>query len=145
MWWLVLLILLAGCRQAPATTVSAVDRYDVNIELAPDGSTLVRESIAVRVDAGAAGHVRRVIAGDRSDGFEDAVATIDGSNAGTEIGSGSSLDIAWNLAAGSARSAAIEAQYRAIGVVEIQGMRGTLTWPSSPRAGRTTSARRPSP
>jgi hypothetical protein len=86
----------------------------------------------VTLDGGAAATVRRAVAGDRSDGFADAAATIDGSPGGTEVESGPALDIAWNLAAGPARSAVLEAQYRVLGVVEIEGMRGTLTWPVFP-------------
>ncbi len=129
MWLLVFLFLLAGCRQDPASP-GTVDWFDLEIEIAPDGSARVRETFAVR-SAGSFGHR---IAGGRTDGFEEASASIDG-QAGTSMTSGDNLSILWRLPSDAAATRILEARYRALGVVEIEGMRGTFRWPILP-AGR---------
>lgn len=129
MWFLVLLVLLAGCRQAPASS-GTVERVDLEIEIAPDGSARVRETFAVR----SAGSFERRMAGGRTDGFEEVTASIDG-QPGTAMRSGANLSILWRLPADTGATQILEARYRALGVVEIEGMRGTFRWPILP-AGR---------
>jgi hypothetical protein len=128
-WLLVIFFLLAGCRQDPASP-GTVDRFDLEIEIAADGSARIRETFAVRA-AGSFGHR---IADGRTDGFEEVSASIDG-QAGTSMTSGDTLSILWRLPSDAAATRILEARYRALGVVEIEGMRGVFRWPILP-AGR---------
>lgn len=126
MWLLVFIFLLAGCRQAPASP-GTVDRFDLEIEIAPDGSARVRETFAVR----SAGSFEHRTAGGRTDGFEEVSASMDG-QAGTSMTSGDTLSILWRLPSDAGATHILEARYRALGVVEIEGMRGTFRWPILP-------------
>ncbi len=141
--WLLVLLLVAGCARAP-TGIEAVERFAADVALAPDGSIQVRETIDVRVRRDERATFAHRIAGGRADGFLGFSASMDGR--GDALGGrtgqtviesgGTDLSIFWDIAPVPAPQRALEAHYRALGVVEIQGMRGTFSWPVFP-SGRT--------
>jgi predicted membrane protein DUF2207 len=121
----------------PAPVV-AVERFDADVRLNPDGSIQVREQVVIRsVPASPAVYERR-IGDERTDGFVDVSALIAGRPAGAtglgqvSVDSGSHLAVQWRLAASTEPYHFLELRYRATGVVEIQGMRGTMSWPVLP-------------
>jgi Predicted membrane protein (DUF2207) N-terminal domain len=122
--------------------VRAVERFDAEILLRPDGSIQVREQIVVRTDPASPAAFERRIGGERTDEFVDVSASIDGRPAGETgspaqvlVASGSTLAVQWRLAPASPPSHVLNLSYRATGAVEIQGMRGTVSWAVLP-AGR---------
>ena len=113
----------------------AVQLYEVHLNLAPDGSVEVHERIALRVGTDAARAFERRVTGERVDGFRDVSASIDGQPATAGGGPGQvtiepgrNLTVGWLLGPASDASHVLDLRYRATGVVEIQGMRGTFRW-----------------
>jgi len=134
-----LLTLAAGCAQ-PAGGVRSVEQFDVQLALAPYGSVQVREQMTVRFDdSGATSFERQVDDGGRSDGIQDVTASLDGQEAiegsgpgQISIDPGDRLAVRWHFTPASNVTHVFELLYRATGVVEIQGMRGTFSWPALP-------------
>jgi hypothetical protein len=130
--------LAASCAESP-DGVRRVEQFDVQLAVAPYGSVQVREQFAVHFDGSGATSFERRIDADRSDGLQDVSASIDGQVASEGTGPGQvsidlddRLDIRWHFTPASNASHTFELQYRATGVVEIQGMRGTFSWPALP-------------
>jgi hypothetical protein len=134
-----LLTLAAGCAP-PAGGVRSVEQFDVQLALAPYGSVQVREQMTVRFDdSGATSFERQVDDGGRSDGIQDVTASLDGKEAiegsgpgQVSIDLGDRLAVRWHFTPASNVTHVFELLYRATGVVEIQGMRGTFSWPALP-------------
>jgi hypothetical protein len=129
------LFLASGCDREG--TVDAVDRFAVDIVLESDGSATIHETIDVRNPQTPIAAFERRIAAERTDGFFDISQSIDRHGAAAPpraesvtIDPGGSPVIRWRLALGATYK--LEARYRAAGVVEIQGMRGTFSWPVLP-------------
>lgn len=139
MWWLILIVLVLapGCGRQAA--IGAIDRFDVDIFLEPDGSAIIRETIGVRNSGTADAVFERRLASRRTDGFLDVSASPDRSG-GTASGgagevaidSGGTPAVRWRVPQASEAIQILELRYRAAGVVEIQGMRGTFSWPVLP-------------
>lgn len=130
----------SDCAQT-STGIRAVERFDADVLLRPDGSVQIREQIVVRTDPASPAAFERRIGGERTDEFADVSALINGRPA-TQTGnpgqiwieSGPRLAVQWRLPAASETSHTLELRYRATGVVEIQGMRGSVLWPVLPAA-----------
>jgi predicted membrane protein DUF2207 len=132
------LALAASCAESP-TGVSRIEQFDVQLALAPYGSVQVREQMVVHFDGSGATSFEHRIDTSHSDGFQEVSASIDGQEASEGTGPGHvSIDlddrlvVRWHFTPTSNASRAFELQYRATGVVEIQGMRGTFSWPALP-------------
>jgi hypothetical protein len=132
------LALVASCAESP-TGVSRIEQFDVQLALAPYGSVQVREQMVVHFDGSGATSFEHRIDTSHSDGFQEVSASIDGQEASEGTGPGHvSIDlddrlvVRWHFTPTSNASRAFELQYRATGVVEIQGMRGTFSWPALP-------------
>jgi hypothetical protein len=130
-----MLVLASGCDRE--RTVDAVDRFDVDIVLESDGSASIRETVDVRNPETPIAVFERRIAAERTDGFFDISQSIDRHGAAAPpraesvtIDSAGSALIRWRLTVGATHK--LEARYRAAGVVETQGMRGTFSWPVLP-------------
>jgi hypothetical protein len=132
---LALLCLIANaCAGTPAGH-PGVERFTADVLLLPDGSIQVNEQINVRTDPASPAAFARRIQSDRTDGFTDVAASIAGGRTdpdGISIESGSSLAVRWRLPPAPGTSHTLELRYRALGAVEIQGMRGTVLWPVLP-------------
>jgi Predicted membrane protein (DUF2207) N-terminal domain len=130
---------VGGCA-ASAPGVRSVEQLDIQLALAPYGSVQVREQMTVHFDgSGATSFERQVDDGGRSDGLQDVTASLDSQEAIEGTGPGQvSIDLAdrlvvrWHFTPASNVTHVFELQYRATGVVEIQGMRGTFSWPALP-------------
>jgi hypothetical protein len=138
--WLIVLFLVflvPGCARPPA--IASVDRFDASIVLEFDGSATVFERITVRPAGSAHAVLERRIAADRTDGILDVLASMDGPDGAVPGGTGQvTVDAGrdpagrWRLPPAAGGPYVLELRYRATGVVEIQGMRGTFSWPVLP-------------
>jgi hypothetical protein len=138
-WWLIVLVLLLAPGCGRRTAVDVVDRFEVDILLEPDGSAAVRERIGVRNSGAADAVFERRLGSPRTDAFLDVTASSGPSSAAASgdagevaIDSGGTPAIRWRVPPASGATRILELGYRAAGVVEIQGMRGTFSWPALP-------------
>jgi hypothetical protein len=125
--------LLASCRE-PAVT--QIDRFNVTVTIRPDGSLLVRETIALG-PVSEPQVFERAIAG-RFDEITLVSATLDGgpidaeSAAGTvDVSSGSRLRFRIPRSAGAPVSV-LDAAYRVRSALRLRGPLGILEWPALP-------------
>lgn len=135
---LFLLFLAPGCARQPA--IASVDRFDASAVLEFDGSAAIFERITVRPSGNAPAVLERRLEADRTDGIVDVLASMDGpgpaapDEAGqATVDAGRRPAVRWRLLPQASDAPyVLELRYRATGVVEIQGMRGTFSWPVLP-------------
>jgi hypothetical protein len=125
--WLIacpLLILATSCGSQERADNVAVDRFETRVALQADGSADVEEVWALKTDsaaADAATSFRRRLPDSRHDGLTQ--VTFDG---GATL-SGDVTEVNWTLAPNrGARTTQL--RYRATGIVEVSGLRGTIAW-----------------
>lgn len=135
MWWLIVLALVIAPGCARHTTIDKVDRFDVDIVLEADGSAAIRERIGVQESGTADAVLERRFDVERTDALLDVSASVDRPGAAAPVDpaqvavdSGRRPGVRWRLAPASGTAGTLEVRYRAAGVVEIQGMRGTFSW-----------------
>ena len=140
------LLLLAGCAPAPAGV--AVETMDVAVTVLDDGSARVEERLVVNAgDRPATGTViRRRSPVWRHDGTADIAATLDGATLAVgdapgqlRVQPGAALDAQVILTPAPAspsrdRRRVLTLSYRALNVVAISGIRGTVSWLALPAA-----------
>ncbi|HWB18462.1 MAG TPA: hypothetical protein VG538_18800 [Vicinamibacterales bacterium] len=131
---------VAACRTTPPTTGATVDRFDVDLTVEANRDVLVREDLAIRLDAGAARFERRVSKA-QVDGLTFVSATADGRPVTPGDGTlslseadGVSLDAAWRFDPSTGASHAVTLVYRATGALAVNDQRGRLQWPAVPAA-----------
>jgi hypothetical protein len=135
MWALFVFCGLSAC--APVDRLPAhVDRATAVLRVDPDGSLFVEDSLSLRFDPSPVTAFERVIPGGRTDGFTDIAASMDGlatpegeGSGRVEITRGSSLRVRWHFADAAGAAHEFTLTYRAIGALEVKGMRGRLDWP----------------
>jgi hypothetical protein len=123
----------SGC--APPTP-TVVDRFEVTIQVAPDGTADIDERITIPADR-VTGSFERVVAPGRLDGLEFVSVSIDGTTASsaavTVDPSGQVFRVAWRLDHTDVPRI-LGLRYRATGVLGVFGRRGQFEWPAIPIA-----------
>jgi hypothetical protein len=132
------LVSAAGCRTPPAIAGATVDRFDVDLTVEMSRDVLVREDLAIRLDAGADRFERRVST-TRADGLTFVSAAADGRPVTPGDGTlslseanGPFLDASWRFDPSSGRSHDVTLVYRASGALAVNDQRGRLEWPAVP-------------
>jgi hypothetical protein len=125
---------LTACRARPDDLRAEV--VDVSLEVLADGSALVRETISLQVGATPVARFERRVSGERVDDFIDISTSMDGvrlsegEREGTvQIRRSGDLRVLWRFRETSGRRHTFIVAYRAIGVIGVAGLRGTLRWP----------------
>jgi hypothetical protein len=116
----------------PGPNVRAT-KYDVRLEVLPDGSLDVVESIALSVGAKPITWFDRTVPRRRTDGLTNVVALMDGAAVPVSIDARNDLKIRWEFSPSANATHVFQIRYRAVHVLarEIDGPR--LLWTALPR------------
>ena len=130
-------LVAAGVGCAAGSRGAIVERADVRLNLLLDGSLEVRETLTV--SSGSATSFVRDIPHDRVDDFIDISAWIGdrrlppGEGSGhVKVTQGTSMGVRWQFAASPSGPQTFTLQYRATGVLALDGTRGELIWDARP-------------
>lgn len=109
-------------------------RYDVRLDVLPDGSLGVTETIALSVGPKAITWFERRVPRRRTDGLTDVAALMDGEAVPVSIDSRGDLKIRWTFSPTANATHTFQIRYRAVHVLarEIDGPR--LLWTALPRS-----------
>jgi hypothetical protein len=125
-------LLATACQ--PASPVS-VERLEVRLDLAPDGSLQVEERLRARL-SDERFRLRKPL--DHHDEVVDVVAALDavdlsagGAPPRVAIDTGDGLDVEWTPG-GTGRSHDFSVRYRAVGAVAVRGGHAAISWPVLP-------------
>ena len=132
---LVALIALAAVPAAAAGRYSA-DRYDIRIEVLPDGTLRVGETIAIRFDSGSFSQFFREIPRRMNDGIEIVSASMDGAAMPTgrepghveQISNSSNVRVTWRFAVEAPATHTFELVYLARGVARQEDDADLIAW-----------------
>jgi len=131
---LVALITMAAAPAAAAGRYSA-DRYDVSIDVLPEGTLRVVETITIRFESGSFSQFFRAIPGRFNDGIEVVSASMDGQPMPTgrepghvEVSGSSSLRVTWRFAVEAPATHTFELTYLARGIARQEVDADLLAW-----------------
>jgi len=139
-----LVLLLVGCARAPVGV--PVETMDVAVTVLDDGSARVEERLVLGAADPPTTVIRRRSPVWRHDGIVDVSATLDGANLAVGdapgqllVRPGAGLDVQTTLAPAPTpqsqdRRRVLTLSYRALNVVAISGIRGTVSWLALPAA-----------
>lgn len=128
-------LILAGTACGSAK-IGALDRVDVAVEIQPNGTADVEETLVAGARTPSGALLTRVIAPPESDGVQLVSTAIDGvfragpQDGVTVDGRGASMTVRWRVPAGSPTSHTLTLRYRAFAAVRVQDPRGFLSWPA---------------
>ncbi len=124
---------MLSAASQPARPNIYAPTYDVRMEILPDGSLDVIESIALSVGAKPITWFDRTIPARRTDGLTNVVALMDGQSVPVKIDQRSDLKVRWDFSPTANATHSFEIRYRALRVLarEIDGPR--LVWTALPR------------
>jgi hypothetical protein len=136
------LALVAAIVCVPALSAAApqsshpniyAESYNVRLDVQPDGSLDVTETIALTVGAKSMSWFERVVPSRGTDGITNVVALMDGQSAPVTIEHGGDLKVRWEFGPTANTTHTFEIHYRALHVLsrEIDGPR--LDWTALPR------------
>jgi hypothetical protein len=135
---LVLAVLIAG--PALAAKSYYAERFDVLVDIQPDGSLYVTETVVFRFDGGPFTYVFRDIARSGTDAIRVLDASMDGTllpaggQAGqVEIGEGDPIEVNWHFAPTSDTKHTFVLRYRVEGAIRT-GAADTLVWYAIPES-----------
>ena len=136
------LSLAAGCGSPPVD----VARFDVAIQVRPEGVAEIDETIALAPDAAADAFMRRVRP-ERAETVEFVSASIDGAPApaGAVLvrqDAPDSLEVTWRRDGSGEGGRVLGLRYRATGALAVQGRRGEFVWSALPEDGWSIAAAR---
>ena len=142
---LLVLVVLAGLAAGTGTAYAAksysADRFDVNIQVQPDGSALVTETVAFRFEGGPFTFAFRGLPTRYTDGISDIqvregdrVYTQGGKTAGqyTLDSKNNSIETRWYFEPTSDAVRTFTLSYRVAGVVREEGGQAALRWGALP-------------
>lgn len=115
------------------------ERFDVTVDVRPDGSLLVNETVTFNFTGGPFSFVFREIPTDHTDGITEIVAGVDGvawprgtGPGEVEISGGNPIEVVWHLSPTANTAQTFTLSYRPLGVVGRSDEADVLDWQALP-------------